>query len=94
MDGWTLTEVENFLTTHVQLRRFHTTLEGYREYVFQDGSRLYIRPNGEIIRIPKPIYTSDGRKIKGYRYNIYEENSVRVNTWHDLPREQQEWVMM
>lgn len=94
MDGWTVSEAEAFLTTHVQLRRFHTTLEGYREYVFQDGSRLYIRPNGEIIRIPKPVYTADGRKIKGLRYNIYEGEIVRANIWHELPRSQQEWVVV
>ena len=94
MDGWTLLEAEAFLLAHANLRRFHSTLEGYREYVFQDASKLYIRPNGEVIRIPKPTYASDGRKIKGYRYNIYEGNIVRANKWHELPSSEQEWVVI
>lgn len=70
------------------------TLEGYREYVFRDGSKLYVRPNGEIIRIPKPMYTSEGRRIKGYRYNVYDDNIVRAATWHELSRSEQEWVVI
>ncbi len=94
VDGWILLEVDAFLIAHPNLRRFHSTLEGYREYVFQDASKLYIRPNGEIIRIPKPMYASDGRKMKGYRYNIYEGKIVRAKKWHEMPRSEQEWVVI
>ena len=89
LDGWLFEEADTFLTKHAELRRFHITLDGYR-----DASKVYIRPNGEIIRVPKPMYTTDGRKIKGYRYNVYESNIVRSQKWHELPRSEQEWVVM
>ena len=93
VDWLTLQEVDDFLIDHPNLKRFHLTIAGYREYLFQDASSLYIGPNGEVIRIPRPMYTSDGRKIKGYRYNIHNDSIVRVKQWHELPRSEQEWVV-
>jgi hypothetical protein len=81
VDGLTLQEVDDFLISNPNLKRFHLTLAGYREYLFQDASSLYIRPNGEVIRIPKPMYTSDGWKIKGYRYSFPVRKTMRFSLW-------------
>lgn len=45
-----------------------TTQGGYTHYRFPDKSEVAIRPDGEIIRIPKPQYGADGARInKGAR---------------------------
>lgn len=44
------------------------TQGGYVEYKFPDKSKVTIRPDGEVVRIPAPRYGSDGRIInKGLR---------------------------
>jgi hypothetical protein len=35
VDGLTLQEVDTFLIAHPNLKRFHLTLAGYREYLFK-----------------------------------------------------------
>jgi len=51
-----------------------TTVGGYRHYKFPDKSEVAIRPNGEVIRIPKRIYGPDGRRIN--RGDRLDENGV------------------
>ena len=33
------------------------------EYKFRDRSKVTIRPDGEVVRTPAPIYASDGSRI-------------------------------
>ena len=95
LDGWTLADVQAYLAIHPKLRRFHKTArDGYLEYIFQDGSRLHIRPEGQVIRIPRPMYEADGRLMRGFRINIYSGTIVRSGNWHNLPRSEQEWVVI
>jgi hypothetical protein len=66
LTGLTRQEVNNFLCeldANVKI-----TLGGYIEYKFPDKSKVIIRPDGEIVRLPAPKYDSDGRNInKGLR---------------------------
>jgi hypothetical protein len=95
LDGWALADAQAYLGSHPDLRRFHKTgKDGYLEYIFNDGSRFHIRPNGEIIRTPKPMYEADGRLMKGFRINIYSGALVRSGSWHNLPRSEHEWVVV
>nr|WP_275994543.1 hypothetical protein [Argonema antarcticum] len=59
-------EVNNFLCglgANVKI-----TQGGYVEYKFPDNSKLIIRPDGEVVRIPAPRYDLDGRNMnKGLR---------------------------
>jgi len=42
----------------------HTTAGGYMKYLHDDGSQIWIRPNGEVIRLGVKV---KGRGGKGYR---------------------------
>lgn len=68
LTGMTRLEVDEFLKglgANVK-----TTSGGYDEYIFADGSRVYIRSEGEVVRTPAPKYAPDGRRInKGLRLN-------------------------
>ena len=45
-----------------------TTVGGYVRYKFNDGSEVWIRPGGEVVRLPKRQYDSQGQRInKGMR---------------------------
>jgi hypothetical protein len=45
-----------------------TTQGGYVEYKFPDRSKVFIRPDSEIVRTPAPKYDAAGRNInKGLR---------------------------
>ena len=38
------------------------TKGGYEKFHHPDGSRIYIRPNGEIVRTGKKVISKEGRK--------------------------------
>ncbi|GAA6617113.1 hypothetical protein NUACC26_029220 [Scytonema sp. NUACC26] len=40
-----------------------TTASGYTQYRFPDRSEVWIRPDGEVVRMPAPQYGSDGSRI-------------------------------
>jgi len=42
----------------------HTTKGGYDQFVHPDGSQVWVKPNGEIVRLGPKI---KGRSIKAYR---------------------------
>jgi len=90
--GWSFSEAEDFLNSHPALKRLVISRGGYRQYIFKDASEVYIRPNGEIIRLPRPMYYPDGRRIKGYRINIYTGIILRSTAWHNILLTEQEWV--
>ncbi|MBO3463703.1 hypothetical protein G7B40_017100 [Aetokthonos hydrillicola Thurmond2011] len=66
LTGFSREEVDDFLQglgASVKI-----TSGGYVEYKFPDRSKVTIRPNGEVIRTPAPIYSLDGTRInKGLR---------------------------
>lgn len=66
LTGLTRQEVDKFLCelgANVKI-----TQGGYVEYKFPDRSKVIIRPDGEVARIPAPKYDSDGKNInKGLR---------------------------
>jgi hypothetical protein len=46
----------------------HTTAGGYTRYKFPDSSEVWIRPNGEVVRLPRREYGPQGQRInKGAR---------------------------
>jgi hypothetical protein len=92
LDGWTRAEADQFLRSHPELRRYSISGSGYYHCVFQDRSEIWIRPNGQVIRLPHRMYNSDGSRIEGYRINIYTGTIISVDQWHELPRSEQEWV--
>jgi len=51
-----------------------TTAGGYTRYTFSDSSEVWLRPNGEVVRLPQRAYDSQGQRInKGMRL---DENGV------------------
>lgn len=38
------------------------TKGGYHKYVHEDGSQIWIRPNGEVIRLGPKVRARDGKK--------------------------------
>lgn len=94
LDGWTLAEVDEYLGSHPELERRSITEGGYRRYQFKDGSEVWIRPNGQIIRIPFPIYDADGNPFRGLRIGIASGTVMYSGAWHNLPRNGQEWVVI
>ena len=51
-----------------------TTAGGYILYTFSDSSEVWLRPNGEVVRLPQREYDSQGQRInKGMRL---DENGV------------------
>lgn len=94
LDGWTLAEAEAYLSGHPDLSHFSETEGGYKRYMFEDKSEVHIRPNGEIIRIPRRIYEEDGSRVKGRRLNIYDGEVYTSADWHNRPEDEQEWVIV
>jgi RHS repeat-associated protein len=43
--------------------KVHTTTGGYKQYKFADGSQIWIRPDGEIVRVPAPGTAPAGSRI-------------------------------
>ncbi|NER33935.1 MAG: hypothetical protein F6J93_07795 [Oscillatoria sp. SIO1A7] len=61
LTGMTRQEIDEFfkkLDAKVKI-----TSGGYVEYKFPDRSKVIIRPDGEVVRTPAPIYASDGSRI-------------------------------
>ena len=51
-----------------------TTAGGYTRYTFSDSSEVWLRPNGEVVRLPQRAYDAHGQRInKGMRL---DENGV------------------
>ena len=94
LDGWTLAEADEYLSNHPDLKRTSITEHGYRLYQFKDGSELWIRPDGEILRVPYKLYDSDGKPLKGLRISVATGKVMYSNVWHNLPRDEHEWVVM
>ncbi len=66
LTGLTRQDVDNFLLGLGAIVK--TTPAGYVEYKFPDRSKVTIRADGEVVRIPAPRYDADGRNInKGLR---------------------------
>jgi hypothetical protein len=66
LTGMTRQEVDRFLKELDA--KVKITLGGYVEYKFPDRSKVIIRPDGEVVRTPAPIYASDGsRTNRGLR---------------------------
>lgn len=58
-----------------------TTQGGYTHFRFQDKSEVVIRPDGEVIRLPKPLYGPDGaRTNKGARLDEHGVPTQSHNT--------------
>jgi hypothetical protein len=66
LTGMTRQEVDAFLRglgAEVKV-----TIGGYIEYKFADRSKVVIRPDGEVVRLPAPRYDEQGKNInKGLR---------------------------
>jgi hypothetical protein len=93
LDGWSFADVDEFLSEHPELKRKSETKNGYQYYEFKDRSEVWIRPDGQLIRIPFPMYDSDGQAIKGLRFVVSGE-VMRSGAWHLLPRDEHEWVVI
>jgi hypothetical protein len=51
-----------------------TTAGGYTRYTFSDSSEVWLRPNGEVVRLPQREYDSQGQRTnRGMRL---DENGV------------------
>ncbi len=60
------TEVDTFL--HSLGAEVRTTAGGYTRYKFPDQSEVWIRPNGEVVRLPRREYAPQGQRTnKGAR---------------------------
>lgn len=91
LDGWTLSEALAFLTYHPEFERLSVSIGGYQHFRFADGSEIFIRPKGEIIRLPKHTYGAKGKRTdKGFR--IKPGRLLRSEGWHNPPRDEHEWV--
>jgi hypothetical protein len=66
LTGFTRPQIHTFLTGLGATVK--TNQGGYVEYKFVDKSKLFIRPSGEIVRLPSPKYEQEGRNMnKGLR---------------------------
>lgn len=61
LTGMTREEVDDFLRGLGA--KVKSSLGNYVEYKFSDKSKVTIRTNSEIVRLPAPRYGSDGRRI-------------------------------
>ncbi len=61
LTGMTREQVDDFLRgLGAKVKDF---LGNYVEYKFSDKSKVIIRTNSEVVRLPSPRYGSDGRRI-------------------------------
>ena len=66
MAGMSGTDVDIFLRSLGAAVR--TTAGGYTRYKFPDRSEVWIRPNGEVVRLPRREYDAQGQRTnKGAR---------------------------
>jgi hypothetical protein len=69
-------EVDEFL--HTLSAEVHITAGRYTRYRFPDSSEVWIRPNGEVVRLPQREYNRQGRRTnKGARL---DENGALTST--------------
>jgi hypothetical protein len=61
LSGKTFQEADDLLRQRA--RRVSTTAGGYTRYQFPDGSEIWIRPDGEVIRMAAPEYGPNGARI-------------------------------
>ena len=61
LSGMTRQEVDDFLRGLGA--KVKSSLGNYVEYKFSDKSKVIIRTNSEVVRLPAPRYGSDGRRI-------------------------------
>lgn len=82
----TLLEAEQRLT-ELEFRFKNTTAGGYRQWKHADGSVIWIRPNGEVVRTGPKIRSSSGKmyapRIDQYGRRASEHNTGEflVPTW-------------
>jgi hypothetical protein len=66
LEGMSRAEADTFLRSLEA--DVHTTAGGYTRYKFPDSSEVWIRPNGEVVRLPQREYGPQGQRInKGAR---------------------------
>ncbi len=94
LDGWAFAEADEYLSGHPELKRKSTTPLGYQRYEFKDRSEIWVRPDGQLIRIPYPLYNADGQRLKGLRLSIVTGKVMHSGAWHMLPRDEHEWVVI
>ena len=76
LHGMSRMEVDEFLRTLGAEVRI--TAGGYTRYRFPDSSEVWIRPNGEVVRLPQREYNRQGQRInKGARL---DENGALTST--------------
>jgi hypothetical protein len=79
MTGMSRTAADAFLRSRGA--SVSTTAGGYTRYKFPDRSEVWIRPDGEVVRIPAPQYGADGRRInKGARLDQNGQPTTDHNT--------------
>ena len=49
---------------HTDAKGWATRPGGYTQYKFADGSEVWIRPNGEVVRVPAPGTAPAGTRIR------------------------------
>lgn len=80
LTGMTRQEVDLFLKELGA--KVKITSGGYVEYKFRDRSKVIIRPSGEVVRTPAPIYGSDGSRVnRGLRL---DKQGRVMETWDEL----------
>src|SRR4029077_8190160 len=66
---------------------FHSeTRGGYRKFLHPDGSMIWIRPSGEIMRLGPPITPKGGGKKYRHRYNQHGDRTSSHSTGEVLAR--------
>ena len=64
--GMSRVEADVFL--HSLGAEVRTTAGGYTRYTFSDSSEVWVRPNGEVVRLPQRAYDPQGQRTnKGMR---------------------------
>jgi hypothetical protein len=72
-------EADAFL--HTLGAEVRMTAGGYTRYKFPDSSEVWIRPNGEVVRIPQREYDRQGQRTnRGARL---DENGALTSTPHN-----------
>ncbi len=76
LHGMSRLETDEFLRTLGAEVRI--TAGGYTRYKFPDGSEMWIRPNGEVVRLPRREYDRQGQRTnRGARL---DENGAVTST--------------
>lgn len=79
LDGKPRTEADALLRARGPVR-VSATAYGYTHYIFSDTSEIWIRGDGEVVRLPRREYNPNGsRSNAGTRYDPYTGRVVRDN---------------